>query len=55
MKTFLTWIYMHPHEFIRIAFLIIIAAIFSPWRIEILSVLLCFDLVLLYLIKDWKE
>lgn len=55
MKVFLTWIYTHPHEFIRIVFLIIVAAIFSPWRVEILSVLLCFDLTLLYLVRNWKE
>lgn len=55
MKTFITWLCTHPLEFIRIVFLIIIATIFSPWRVEILSVLLCFDLTLLYLIRNWKE
>lgn len=55
MKAFLTWLYTHLLEFIRIVFLIIVAAIFSPWRVEILSVLLCFDLTLLYLIRNWKE
>lgn len=55
MKVFLTWAYTHPHELVRLVFLIIIAAIFSPWRVEILFVLLCFDLTLLYLIRNWKE
>lgn len=55
MKVFLAWLYAHPHEFMRIILLLIFAAIFSPWRVEILSILLCIDLILLYLVRNWKE
>ena len=55
MKVFLAWLYAHPHEFIRIVFLLAFAAIFSPWSVEILSMLLCIDLILLYLVRNWKE
>ena len=55
MKVFLAWLYAHQHEFMRIILLLIFAAIFSPWRVEILSMLLCIDLILLYLVRNWKE
>lgn len=36
MKGFFEWLEGHPHEYMRINFMLMFAAVLSPWRIPML-------------------
>lgn len=55
MKEFFSWLEEHAHEYLRIVFIWMFAAILSPWRIPMLLALFVFNMTLLMLYERMNK